>query len=414
MEPYYKWLNSLVNESKNNFAQWDSLKWLNSYSAREAQEKRDALLEKLNGNRLFKDTKPYYNRISDGCKLCGLGEWSCLFITGKCNAGCFYCPTSQLADHVPATQNFSFDNAQAYAEYIKHFGFKGVSFSGGEPLLYFERTLEYLKQVRKKCRPDTYIWMYTNGILAETSKFRKLAAAGLNEIRFDIGATAYSLEKVKMAKGIIPNITIEIPAVPEQKEKLMQLLPGMIAAGVTNLNLHQLRLTKHNVKNLSKHDYKYIPAEQPIVLESELAALEILNYAHNRNFDIGINYCSFHFKNRFQKAGFRRKIAGGLAGPDEMLTKNGFVREFNDHSIAYRSIRIQDQPGGMRQTESFSLSGKDYFHFREQVMKATQLNDEQQKEVEALLKAEPAEIPDDPLLFQIWQLEYLEKGLRVY
>ncbi len=50
----------------------------------------------------------------------------------------------------------------------------------------------------------------------------------------------------------------------------------MIKAGVSNLNLHQLRLTKHNAEKLAKRNYTFIPAEQPIVLESELAALDIL------------------------------------------------------------------------------------------------------------------------------------------
>lgn len=61
MEPYYNWLNSLVNRNKTEFAAWSDLKWLNTYNAREAQEKRDELTAKLNGNLLFKDTKPYYS-----------------------------------------------------------------------------------------------------------------------------------------------------------------------------------------------------------------------------------------------------------------------------------------------------------------------------------------------------------------
>ena len=414
MEPYYNWLNSLVNRNKTEFAEWPKLKWLNTYQAREAQERKEELLEKLNGNKLFKDTKPYHNRISDGCKLCGLGQWSCLFITGKCNAACFYCPTSQLSDDLPTTQNLTFASSQAYAEYINHFNFKGVSFSGGEPLLFFDRTLEYLKQVRKKCKPETYIWMYTNGILTDTQKLRKLAAAGLNEIRFDIGATAYSLEKVKLAKGIISNVTIEIPAVPEQNERIKQLLPEMIEAGVTNLNLHQLRLTKHNVRNLSKRNYTYISAEQAIVLESELAALDILNYAHGHNLDIGINYCSFHFKNRFQKAGFRQKVAGVLANPDEELTQNGYIRELDGNSISYKSIRIQDAPGDNKALEVLGLMHKKYYFLKETVMKPSTLNEGQLAEMKALIQGGVSEIPTDPLLFRIWQFEQIENGLREY
>ena len=34
--------------------------------------------------------------------------------------------------------------------------------------------------------------------------------------------------------------------------------------------------------------------------------------------------------------------------------------------------------------------------------------------IDRLLATEPTEIPDDPLLFRIWQLEYIENGLREY
>jgi pyruvate formate-lyase activating enzyme-like uncharacterized protein len=166
MNPYSVYLNNLVNKNKSNFAEYPNIKWLNPYQALEAHEKRDKLMSSLSEKLLFKETKPFHHQISEGCKLCGQGLWSCLFITNKCNASCFYCPSTQLKDEVPATQSLTFETAESYADYINFFGFKGVSFSGGEPLLFFDRTLHYLKIVRKMCSPDLYIWMYTNGILA--------------------------------------------------------------------------------------------------------------------------------------------------------------------------------------------------------------------------------------------------------
>ena len=414
MDAVIAWRNSLVNKNKAEITGWDQLKWLNSYTADEAQNQRNVLTQKIDGNWLFKETKPFYNQISKGCKLCGLGQWSCLFITGKCNAACFYCPTSQLSDDVPTTQNLTFSDARIYAEYINRFNFKGVSFSGGEPLLFFDRTLEYLKQIRKRCNPDIYIWMYTNGILADERKFRKLAAAGLNEIRFDIGATAYKLDKLRIAKDIIPNITVEIPAVPEEKERLKALLPQLIDAGVTNLNLHQLRLTKHNFKQLVKRNYTYVFAEHPLVVESEFAALEIIKYARENNLEIGINYCSFYFKNRFQKAGFRNRLGFVLAAPDDVLTQNGYIREYDGDYLAYKALRIFDEkPDGLT-VEPFDLGEKTLFYAKEIAMRATHLDSETKKKVDKLLEKEPETIPDDPLLFRIWQLEYIEKGLREY
>ncbi len=414
MNPYSVYLNNLVNKNKSNFAEYPNIKWLNPYHALQAQEKRDKLISALAENLLFKETKPIHRQISEGCKLCGQGLWSCLFITNKCNANCFYCPSSQLKDEVPATQSLTFETAESYADYINFFGFKGVSFSGGEPLLFFDRTLHYLKTIRKMCSPDLYIWMYTNGILADENKFRKLADAGLNEVRFDIGATGYKLDKVKLANGIIPNVTIEIPAVPEKKEMLKQLLSKMMEAGVTNLNLHQLRLTKHNAPKLLNRNYTFIQAEQPVVLESELAALEIVQFAREKNLKIGINYCSFFFKNRFQPAGFRRMLARTLSTPGSSITEKGFIREFSENSIGFKALTIsENKPTGNNFTE-LQLPHKTCFVKTETAMKNQLLNSQSKIYVENLIQNEPAEIPEDELLFQIWQMEYIERGLRKY
>jgi hypothetical protein len=318
-----------------------------------------------------------------------------------------------LQDEIPTSQNLEFETADAYAEYINYFGFKGVSFSGGEPLLYFDRTLEYLQKVREKCDNDIYIWMYTNGILADENKFRKLAAAGLNELRFDIGATKYSLENVRKAKGIIPNITIEIPAVPEEKDKIKKLLPEMGEAGVTNLNLHQLRLTKHNASKLLKHNYTFIHAEQPIVLESELAALELMNYAKQQNLEIGINYCSFYFKNRFQKAGFRNQLANKFTNTKQIITEKGMIREFNEKTLSYKAIVISDKEVNTNHSV-LQLQHKTYFIKHETAIEKIELDENQQSNVKIFLTDNSESIPNDPLLFKIWQMERIEKGFRSY
>ncbi len=414
MDLYYKYLNSLVNRNKEDFSAFHNIKWLNSSLADRANRKREKLLKEISNDILFYETKPFYNQVSKGCTLCGQGKWSCLFITGKCNAGCFYCPASQLQDEVPTSQNLEFETADAYAEYINYFKFKGVSFSGGEPLLFFNRTLDYLQKIREKCDSSVYIWMYTNGILADVEKFQQLANAGLNEIRFDIGATKYSLENVRKAKGIIPNITIEIPAVPEEKEKIKILLPKMINVGVTNLNLHQLRLTKHNAPKLLKHKYTYIHAEQPIVLESELAALEIINFAKRQELEIGINYCSFFFKNRFQKAGFRKQLAKALSGENEIVTEKGMIREFSGEKIGYKAMVISDKETFDPGITKLQLQHKTYYTRREIGLDNIFLNTDQKNVLPEFLANAPDSIPVDPFLFKIWQMEKIEKGLREY
>lgn len=410
MEAFNVYLNDLVNKNKNlNFGKVP-IKWLNEYADCEMMDIRNNLIDNELNAWLFENTKPYYNQISQGCKICGEGKWSCLFITNKCNANCFYCPAAQINDDVPGTQGINFNNAEDYAQYVKYFGFKGVAFTGGEPLLFFDRTLDYLKQVRKIAPADIYTWMYTNGILANELYIRQLADAGLDEIRFDIGADLYKLDKIKFAKSVIPNITIEIPAVPEECDKLISLLPQMIQAGVTNLNLHQLRLTEYNSARLLKHNYTYLPAERPVVIESEVAALKIIAYAREHSLPIGINYCSFFFKNRFQQSGFRRQMALAMGILPENITHNGYIRKLANDSLSYSTFSIKEKD--FAGSTKISAGEKIYYAKEENAMNPLFITNDNRSAVEGLLNSTSQAVPVESFLFDIWQMEYIEKGLR--
>lgn len=415
MEAFYLYLNNLFNKNRQDFRDYPAINWLNAWNGSPLAERREKLLGEVGDNTLFKDTKPYYNRISKGCLLCGQGRWSCLFITSKCNGKCFYCPAKQTEDSVPSTQSLNFESPVDYAGYINLFGFKGVSFSGGEPLLYFDRTLSYLKAVRKFSDPGIYTWIYTNGLLGTKQIFRKLATAGLNEVRFDIGATGYRLDKIGETKGTIPNITIEIPAIPEETEKLKKLIPEMIKAGVTNLNLHQLRLTSHNAPHLLRRNYTYYPSERPVVVESELAALEILVFAKKQGLDIGVNYCSFDYKNRFQKAGFRKQLAGAVVEDLSSITENGYIRNHQDNLISYSRIAIRHEPpAGNTEAIEVESGNKKYYITMPVSMPETIICESEKDVVEQLVANEPVQIPIDEPGFKIWQHEYIERGLRAY
>lgn len=415
MEAFYLYLNNLFNKNRHDFREFHTLNWLNAWNAGPLAERREKLLSAAGINTLFKETKPFHNRLSKGCLLCGQGRWSCLFITSKCNGKCFYCPALQTEDAVPSTQSLDFNTPEDYARYVKYFGFKGVSFSGGEPLLYFDRTLSYLKAVRKYANPDIYTWMYTNGILGSRQLFRKLASTGLDEVRFDIGATGFRLDKIAAARRTVPNITIEIPAIPEETERLKALMPEMIKAGVTNLNLHQMRLTSHNAPHLLHRNYTYVPSERPVVVESELAALELLVWAKKHDLDIGVNYCSFDYKNRFQKAGFRKQLAGTVVDDLSQISENGYIRNRQDNLISYAGIAISmEPPETSAPVKTVNIAGKTYFITLPRAMPETIICESEKEAVEKLLDKDPENIPEGETAFRIWQHEYIERGLRAY
>jgi pyruvate formate-lyase activating enzyme-like uncharacterized protein len=304
------------------------LKFPTRQQAEEAEAHRRELLAAI-GTRASLGcggTKIDVRRLSPGCAICVAGRWSCLFINGRCNARCFYCPSSQEDIGEPTTNALTFRNAADYAEYIGAFGFTGASFSGGEPLLTPERTLAYLEAVKKRHGAGVHAWLYTNGTLVDAEIIARLREAGLDEIRFDIGAIGYSLEKVGLAVGRIPTVTVEIPAVPEERLLMSQKLVEMADRGVGHLNLHQLRLTPYNFQRFQGRGYTFLHGEKVTVLESELAALDLIRESLDQGIDLPVNYCSFVYKNRYQRQAARLRNAAFVIKGWEDLTEAGCIR----------------------------------------------------------------------------------------
>lgn len=316
---------------------YDFLDFSTPAQALAARAERDALLVWLRDRAGFDccDTKVDSRRLSPGCRTCADGAWSCLFINGRCNASCFYCPTSQDETDGPLSNGIPFETAEDYAEYVALFGFTGVSISGGEPLLTLERTLAFIAAVRRRCGDAVHLWMYTNGTLFTRGIACALADAGLAEIRFDIGATRYDLGKLRLAVGVIPTITVEIPAVPEEEELMREKLVEMAAAGVQHLNLHQMRLTPHNLRHLASRAYTFVHGEKVTVLESELSALRLIRHGIEQGIDLPVNYCSFPYKRRFQHAAARRRGLPYIQGTEDMITDVGYLRSLSAGHVQY-------------------------------------------------------------------------------
>ena len=171
--------------------------------AARAAARRSELLGALSGKVTFGcgGTKLDCTALSPGCRICAAGGWSCLFISGRCNCRCFYCPTSQEETGVPATNTVEFRTPADYVAYLERFGFSGASISGGEPLLTPRRTLAFVSAVKRRFGAAMHLWLYTNGTLADAGILAELRDAGLDEIRFDIGAAGYRLEPLRRGGG---------------------------------------------------------------------------------------------------------------------------------------------------------------------------------------------------------------------
>ncbi|MCU0645508.1 MAG: radical SAM protein [bacterium] len=237
--------------------------------------------------------------LSPGCLLCKNGEWDCSFITPACNLNCEFCISPFVShSHIPIS---------AYGKTIegmitnyKKIGIKGISFSGGEPFLNFMEILTRL-QTLKQALPDTYYWLYTNGMLVTKAQIDILADSGIDEIRYNTAATGYNDKKIlrimEYSAQKIANVTVEIPLILRDKETLGSAIPDYSSAGVQYLNLHELMKEDNTPsQQLNNENFKKFIFEDghatEISLDSKFLINEIISKMTESKIEISLNFCS--------------------------------------------------------------------------------------------------------------------------
>jgi pyruvate formate-lyase activating enzyme-like uncharacterized protein len=397
----------LIESNRREYGRlYDLLNFADPERLATANIERKELLQWLEQRALFgyAGTKVDCRSLSPGCLSCGDGGWSCLFVNGRCNGRCFYCPTAQDDDGPPVTNGLAFTAPDDYAAYVAAMGFSGVSISGGEPLMTPDLTLAYLSAVRKRCGEELHLWLYTNGTLLTADLCSRLRDAGLNEIRFDLGAVRYNLKKLRLAVGCISTVTVEIPAVPEDEELLQRKMVEMAGAEVKHLNLHQMRLTPHNFGPLTERGYTFLHGEKVTVLESELSALRNVLFGLEQGIPLPVNYCSFPYKRRFQHAAARRRAAGNICATGETVTEPGYLRTLTATGVRYCEAALLQNPSYRYPFEKIVLeTGRALYLERRPLAPELELSDAERT---ALESGEPPE--------RVARFERIEYGLAEY
>src|SRR5574344_516410 len=121
--------------------------------------------------------------LSKGCQACKNGKWLCVFVGYNCNCKCDFCPQPKGANFLNVFNDSDLTSHGTISEleyYLtKDKTIEGISYSGGEPLLYFDKVIKLATFVNKKC-PEIYQWVYTNGILLDEEKLKKLSLSGID------------------------------------------------------------------------------------------------------------------------------------------------------------------------------------------------------------------------------------------
>lgn len=317
--------------------------------ANSAAAQRDERVVKLasRGIVLQNDAKSAYHRwISLACLACRTGERTESFITSmQCPHNCFFCfnPNQPNYEYYKTHVNPLVDDLRR--RHDEGTIYDCLAVTGGEPLLHLDETLEFLKLARS-LYPDAHLRLYTSGHGFDEGVARRLVDAGLDEIRFSIkleegpellDATYGALET---AVGLIDSVMVEMPVFPDKLEFMKELLVRLDDLGVRGINLLELGFPFHNAEEFARRGYLLKPRPYRVlygywyggglpIAGSEEVALDLLDFAVNRELSLGVHYCSL--ENRLTSQVFRQNAAAAELFP---------LRTFSQRDFFLKSVKV--------------------------------------------------------------------------
>lgn len=262
----------------------------------------------------FESMTLYTRRLPPGCASCLEGQGSNLYVTGLCTRDCFFCFNQKPRKDETVVHGIPIDEPREAVEIISRYGLRSVGLSGGEPLLRPERVLALLAELKSMPDPPR-VDLYTNGDLATAELLGRLRAAGLDAIRFDLAARDYDLAPARRALKFFDEVAVEIPVVPEDREKLERMVLELDEAGVPFLNIHELFLCAENRDRVVADGQVPLKSDAAHLLwrptaESGLAALDLLLFALERTKTLSVYYCSCGTQELIASRGLARRRAG--------------------------------------------------------------------------------------------------------
>jgi hypothetical protein len=255
-------------------------------------------------------------RSAVGCKLCAKGAKLVLFVSGKCNRRCFYCPLSEkkkgrdvvYANERPVRSDYDIIE-EAYRMRAL-----GTGITGGEPLIFMDRTVHFMQLLKNEFGEKHHLHLYTT-MPVRKEEAERLHSNGLDEIRFHIIGKAENYERsVEASKNAGLSVGVELPAIDEKK------IEQAIALDIDFLNLNELEFSETNREKMNERGFD---TENGIcAIGSAKIARRIMRRYSNR---VPINFCSSNFKDGVQLRRRLLRTAMNVAKSYEAVTSDGTI-----------------------------------------------------------------------------------------
>jgi pyruvate formate-lyase activating enzyme-like uncharacterized protein len=244
------------------------------------------------------------SKFPKGCRSCLLGTGlSAIRKTNKCNIECKFCYNYGEIDNIPPIGEgmWEIGGTKFYEKDIDlllsiHKKPTGVAYVYLEPFMEIEK---YYSVIKKFSNAGVHQHLYTNGILASEDTLKALGEAGLDEIRFNLGASKCSdkvIENIGIAKKYIKNVGIETPMTPEFFEAFLKKKQAILETKLDFINCAELHLNENNIDNYYGENM-YIARQGYISpIWSRELTLKFMKIADEENWDLVVHDCSNYTK----------------------------------------------------------------------------------------------------------------------
>ncbi len=291
-------------------------------------------------------------RFPEGCRSCLLGTGlSAIRKTNRCNLRCKFCYDFGAMDEQPPIGEgmWEIGGCKFYEKDIEIL----LSVSNrptGVAYVYLEPFLEidaYYGVIEKFHRAGVHQHLYTNGTLATEENLRALGEAGLDELRFNLGATGCAqsvIDAMHTAKRYIPQVGIETPMTPAFYEAFWRNKEQILQTGIDFINCAELHLTPNNIGNYLGENLYLCRQGYISPVWSRRLTLQLMQAADEEGWDIAVHDCSNRTK--FVRDLNLRAKEGGWFGASsygcefDAIPYEAFLPILQDDSFAF----LEEEP----------------------------------------------------------------------
>jgi len=235
-----------------------------------------------------------------GCRSCLLGTGlSAVRKTNRCNAACPFCYDYGLLDQIePIGEGLWEIGGGRYREEDLPLLFAlqgkptGISYVYLEPFMEIEK---YYGIIRRFHDAGVHQHLYTNGLNATPENLRALGEAGLDELRFNLGASGTAdrvIDAMAAAKDYLPQVGIETPMTREFFSALIKKKDRILATGIDFMNCAELHLNDNNLLNYAGENLYYCRMGYLSPVFSRDLTLQVMKTAAEESWPVAVHDCS--------------------------------------------------------------------------------------------------------------------------